>query len=33
MSGGKKLERVWREVFVDTFKALIQHLSGKTNEI
>jgi hypothetical protein len=33
MSGGNELERVRREVFVDTLKALIQNLPGKTNEI
>jgi hypothetical protein len=33
MSGGNELERAWKEVFVDTFKALMQHLPGRTNEI
>jgi hypothetical protein len=33
MSGGKELERMWKEVFVGTFKALMQHLPGTPNEI
>jgi hypothetical protein len=33
MSGGNELERVQKEISVDTFKTLIQHLPGKTNEI
>jgi hypothetical protein len=33
MSGRNELERVQKEVFVDTFKTVIQQLPGKTNEI